>query len=121
MGALSLDDLTEVAQLSEAQLDASEMAEGARECWRPAEWKLSRNWALPRHLRYLASFTPAQRQVAMSAVGLRLGARHSSAPCLGARACRPADPRRPHGGDHGSARRATWVTRERYRLTTRPT
>jgi hypothetical protein len=69
-GALTLDDLVEIAQLSDAQLDAAEMAEGARMCFGLAEWELPRNWALRRHLRYLAGFTPAQRQEAMSPAGL---------------------------------------------------
>jgi hypothetical protein len=32
-GALTLDDLLEIAQLPDAKLDGAEMAEGARECW----------------------------------------------------------------------------------------
>jgi hypothetical protein len=46
------------------------MAEGARECWGLAEWDLGRNEHLRPHLRYLAGFTPAQRQEAMSPTGL---------------------------------------------------
>jgi hypothetical protein len=72
---LSLDDLIEIAQLSDAQLDATNMAEGARECWGLAEWdlvsRLPYRWPdLRPHLRYLAGFTPAQRQEAMSPTGL---------------------------------------------------
>ena len=69
-GALTLDDLLEIAQLPEAQLDATDMAEGARECWGLAEWNLSRGWFQRPHLRYLAQLTPAQRQQALSASGL---------------------------------------------------
>jgi hypothetical protein len=69
-GALSLDDLVEIAQLPDAQLDGAEMAEGARECWGLTEWDLARkDWLRP-HLRYLASFTPEQRQEALSPTGL---------------------------------------------------
>jgi Putative zinc-finger len=69
-GALTLDDLVEIAQLSDAQLDAKEMAEGARECFGLAEWSLASNGNLRRHLRFLSAFTPAQRQEAMSDSGL---------------------------------------------------
>jgi hypothetical protein len=69
-GELTLDDLVEIAQLSDAQLDASSMAEGARSCFGLAEWDLGRNRELRPHLRYLSTFTPAQRQEIQSAKGL---------------------------------------------------
>jgi hypothetical protein len=69
-GALTLDDLCEIVQLPDAQLDGAEMAEGARECYGLAEWGLARDADLRPHLRYLAGFTPAQRQEAMSPPGL---------------------------------------------------
>jgi predicted DNA-binding protein (UPF0251 family) len=69
-GYLTLHDLAEIAQLSDAQLDAVEMAKGAREQWGLAEWDLARNPMLRPHLRYLAGFTPAQRETAMSPAGL---------------------------------------------------
>jgi hypothetical protein len=69
-GTLPLEDLLEIGQLSEAQLDASEMAEGARECFGLVEWDLARSQWLRSHLRYLATLTPAQRQVAMTPDGL---------------------------------------------------
>jgi RNA polymerase sigma-70 factor, ECF subfamily len=70
-GALALDDLIEIGQLSDAQLDADEMAEGARLCFGLAEWDLARWRPFQRpHLRFLAELTPAQRQEAMSATGL---------------------------------------------------
>jgi hypothetical protein len=68
--ALTLDDLVEIAQLSDAQLDGNEVAEGAAGCWGLTEWDLARNRNLRPHLRFLAGFTPAQRQEAMSAEGL---------------------------------------------------
>jgi RNA polymerase sigma-70 factor, ECF subfamily len=71
-GALRVEDLIEIAQLSDAQLDAAEMAEGARQCWGLAEWGLAGNGILRPHLRYLAEFTPAQRDEAMSPAGLPL-------------------------------------------------
>jgi hypothetical protein len=72
-GSLTLDDLIEIAQLSDAQLDGADMAEGAREYWGLAEWDLVRSQpgALVRpHLRALAGFTAAQRQEMLSPVGL---------------------------------------------------
>jgi hypothetical protein len=67
-GALTLDDLVEVAELSDAQLDGRDMAEGARDCWGLAEWLLA--WRMRQDLRLLAAFTPAQRQMATSATGI---------------------------------------------------
>jgi hypothetical protein len=70
-GILALDELIEIAGLSDAQLDAVDMAEGAREIWGLTEWELlSRRPYLRPHLRFLAGFTPAQRQEAMSPAGL---------------------------------------------------
>jgi hypothetical protein len=69
-GALTLDDLVEIAQLPDAQLGAMEMAEGARDCFGLVEWDLARNGNLRPALRYLAAFTPAQRQEAMGPAGL---------------------------------------------------
>jgi RNA polymerase sigma-70 factor (ECF subfamily) len=70
-GMLSLDDLVEIAQLTDTQLRAGSMAEGARECFGLVEWSLlHRPGDLRPHLRFLAGFTPAQRQKAMSATGL---------------------------------------------------
>jgi hypothetical protein len=71
-GMLALDDLIEIAHLPDAQLDGAEMAEGARECFGLAEWDLARHGGVRAHLRYLAGFTPAQRQQAMGATGLPL-------------------------------------------------
>jgi hypothetical protein len=70
-GMLTLDDLVEIAQLPDAQLDAAEMAEGARLCYGLTEWGLARNDGARVHLRYLAGFTLAQRQEAVSPTGLR--------------------------------------------------
>jgi hypothetical protein len=69
-GVLSLDDLTEIAGLTDAQLDAVGMAEGAQDCWGLAEWHLARNGGLRRHLRFLGELSPVQRQEATSAAGL---------------------------------------------------
>jgi hypothetical protein len=69
-GMLTLDDLIEIAGLPDAQLDASGMAEGARDRWGLAEWDLARNKRLRPHLRYLASFTLDQRRNALSPNGL---------------------------------------------------
>jgi RNA polymerase sigma-70 factor (ECF subfamily) len=69
-GMLRLDDLIEIVELSDAQLDGADMAEGARECHGLAEWDLVRNGNLRPHLRNLAGLTSAQRQEAMSPAGL---------------------------------------------------
>jgi RNA polymerase sigma-70 factor (ECF subfamily) len=69
-GHLRLDELVEIAQLPDAQLNADGMAEGARLLFGLEEWDLARYRNLRAHLRYLAGFTPAQRQEATSATGL---------------------------------------------------
>jgi hypothetical protein len=71
-GALTLDELVEIAGLSDAQLDGAEVAESARECFGLKEWDLVRHRYLRPHLRYLAQFTPEQRREAMSPAGLPL-------------------------------------------------
>jgi hypothetical protein len=67
---LTLDDLVEISGLSDAQLEGQEMAEGARRCWGLAEWDLARDGTLRPHLRFLAGFTPEQRQEALGPAGL---------------------------------------------------
>jgi hypothetical protein len=69
-GFLTLDDLCEIVQLSDAQLDAEAMAEGAKEIWGLAEWDLVRAPFRRPHLRYLAGFSPEQRQEVQSDPGL---------------------------------------------------
>jgi hypothetical protein len=72
-GALTLDDLIEIAQLSDPQLDSRNMAEGAKTVWELEEWDLARNiYGLRPYLRYLAEFTAAQRQQVQSTSGLPL-------------------------------------------------
>jgi hypothetical protein len=69
-GWLTMEDLVEIAQLSDAQLDGKEMAEGARECFGLKEWNLARSGNLRKELRFLAHFTPEQRQAMQSPSGL---------------------------------------------------
>ena len=69
-GWLPLDEISEIAALSDAQLDAVSMAEGARDCWRLAEWDLARHPWLRCHLRFLAGRSADQRREAQSSVGL---------------------------------------------------
>jgi hypothetical protein len=69
-GILQLDDLVEIAQLSDAQLSGVEMAEGARECYGLREWDLARNHMIVGNLRFLAQFTPEQRRQVASDTGL---------------------------------------------------
>jgi RNA polymerase sigma-70 factor (ECF subfamily) len=65
-GSLMLDDLIEIAGLSDAQLDPRSMAEGARACFGLVEWELARHPVLRPLLQDLAHFAPAQRQAAIS-------------------------------------------------------
>jgi hypothetical protein len=69
-GALPLDQLVEMVQLSDAQLDAAEMAEGIRECFGLIEWDVARKEVTRPSLRFVAQLTPAQRVEAMSTEGL---------------------------------------------------
>jgi RNA polymerase sigma-70 factor (ECF subfamily) len=69
-GALTLDDLVEIAGLTDAQLDASGTAEGARDCWGLVEWLLAQREQFRPHLRFMAGLTLAQRQEAMGPLGL---------------------------------------------------
>jgi RNA polymerase sigma-70 factor, ECF subfamily len=69
-GMLTLDDLIEVAALPDAQLQGEDVAEGAKTCDALTEWDLARNHMVLPNLRFLAQFTPAQRQEAMSETGL---------------------------------------------------
>jgi hypothetical protein len=68
--ALTLAEVLEIAGLSDAQLDAASMAEGAREIWGLAEWDLARSRMLRPHWRFLATLSPEQRQAVTSPAGL---------------------------------------------------
>jgi hypothetical protein len=70
---LPLDDLVEIARLTDAQLDAEEMRQGAMEYWGIPEWTLLRRPGFRSHVRFLGEFTPAQRQTMMGAAGLEFG------------------------------------------------
>jgi hypothetical protein len=67
---LPLEELLEIAQLSDTQLDATDMAEGAYECFGLTEWNLARDGFLRPDLRYLAQLTPTQREEAQRKAGL---------------------------------------------------
>jgi RNA polymerase sigma-70 factor (ECF subfamily) len=69
-GGLRLDDLVEIAGLTDAQLQGAQMAEGAKECYGLDEWDLARDRLVLPGLRYLAGFTPEQRRKAESEAGL---------------------------------------------------
>jgi hypothetical protein len=69
-GALTVEDLCEIARLSDAQLDAASMAEGARLLWGLVEWDLPARSSLRPYLRHLAEFTPAQRAQMRSVTGM---------------------------------------------------
>jgi RNA polymerase sigma-70 factor (ECF subfamily) len=70
-GHLTLDELIEIAGLSDTQLDPRSTAEGARACYGLVEWELARHPALRPLLRDLAHFSPAQRDEALGPAGLR--------------------------------------------------
>jgi hypothetical protein len=67
---LRFEDLLEIAGLPDAQLDAKEMAGGARRCWGIAEWETARYKPLRPHLRFLAGLSPDQRREAFQPDGL---------------------------------------------------
>jgi hypothetical protein len=69
-GSLTLDDIIEIAQLTDAQLSAGEMARGARLLYGLAEWDVPRNRNIRPHLRNIAELTSAQQQQAKRAAGL---------------------------------------------------
>jgi hypothetical protein len=69
-GALTLEEMVEIAQLSDAQLDSGTMAEGARRLYGLVEWDLARSGFLRPNWRFLASFSQEQRGAAQSAAGL---------------------------------------------------
>src|SRR5262249_3560276 len=69
-GALTLDDLIEISQLTDAQRDSERVAEGARLCFGLKEWGLGCNPALRPHWEFLADLSPKLRQAALSDQGL---------------------------------------------------
>jgi hypothetical protein len=68
-GALTLDDLIEIARLTDAQLDSRDMEEGAWLCYGLEEWFMASH-PMRYHLRFQASLSPAQRRLAQTAAGL---------------------------------------------------
>jgi hypothetical protein len=72
-GALTLDDLIEIAQLPDAQQDSGAMADGARACFGLQEWELACTSDLRPHWRFLATLSPGLRRAAESAKGLTFG------------------------------------------------
>jgi hypothetical protein len=69
-GTLTLEDLVEIAQLSDAQLDSQVMAEGARELYDLEGWTLGCNVWLRSQWRFLAGLTASQREQAIRPAGL---------------------------------------------------
>jgi hypothetical protein len=69
-GYLELDELLEIVSLPDPQLDASAMAEGAKERYGLEEWDLARNPKLRPHWHFLTALTPQQRQEAAAPSGL---------------------------------------------------
>jgi hypothetical protein len=69
-GVLSLEELIEIAQLSDVQLDSADVAEGAKACFGLEEWDLVRHRNIRQDWRFLAQLTPAQRAEAQGEFGL---------------------------------------------------
>ena len=67
--ALTLNDLTEIAQLSDTQLNSGGMSSGARAVFGLTEWHIARNLRRP-DLRFFALLTPQQRDAAKTERGL---------------------------------------------------
>jgi hypothetical protein len=67
---LTLDDLVEIAGLTDAQLDSELIAAGAVRCHGIKGWNLARSPNLRKHLRFLALLDPGQRRLAQSQEGL---------------------------------------------------
>ena len=68
-GALTLTDLTEIAQLTDTQLNSRGMSSGARAVFGLKEWPIARN-LLRRDLRFFALLTPQQREAAATEQGV---------------------------------------------------
>jgi hypothetical protein len=69
-GVLTPDDLTEIAQLPDAQLDSLWMAQGAEAIYGLQEWQVARNPQLRPHWRFMAGLSPEQRRAVSSEQGL---------------------------------------------------
>jgi hypothetical protein len=69
-GVLTTEDLTQIAQLSDAQLDAQAMAEGARAVFGLKEWGLARSGNLRPHWRLLGVLPAALRKAAQQPRGV---------------------------------------------------
>jgi hypothetical protein len=72
-GGLPLDDLLRIATLSDAQLDSTDLAQGAEHLYGIAEWEQVRNSQLRPHWRILAALPGDGRGAALSAQGLPFG------------------------------------------------
>jgi len=68
---MTAQDLMEVASLSDTQLNAHAMAEGARACFGLKEWELGRSADVRPHWRFLASLPLQLQEAAWSADGLK--------------------------------------------------
>jgi hypothetical protein len=71
-GHLRPDDLVEIAQLSDAQLDAAAAGVNARVQHGLVEWELAHNGNLRAFWRYMGQLSPGQRSTLMSERGLAL-------------------------------------------------
>lgn len=69
-GALTLDDLTEIGQLRDAQLDSEAMTIGVLAIWGLKEWDLARSQEIRPHWRFLGRLPRANREAAWSDKGL---------------------------------------------------
>jgi hypothetical protein len=69
-GALTPDDLAEIAELPDAQLDSLWMAQGAEAIYGLSEWQMASNTQLRPHWRFLARLSDEQRHEAGTEAGL---------------------------------------------------
>ncbi len=72
-GYMPVDELVEIAQLTDAQLDSEAMAEGARAIYGLLEWQLARDTFLRKDWRFLADIPGAVRRAAFDAKGIAIG------------------------------------------------
>jgi hypothetical protein len=72
-GILTTDDLTEIGQLTDAQLNGQAMGEGAVACFGLREWEIGASRQLRPHWRFLAGFSPALRKQFWGEKGLTFG------------------------------------------------
>ena len=67
---LTVNDLIEIARLSDAQLDSNVIAAGVMANFKLQEWEAARSTQMRPHLRFLGQLAPVSRQAAIEGNGL---------------------------------------------------